>query len=280
MKILYSTQKRSFQIAALIVYFGLCGCKSVKIQPFFQTESSQNIDAQLKEPQNFTIEPFDFISVDIFSNKGERIVDPNNVWDPPGNASPMMNPDFQLKNKIPRQYLVHQDGSVNLPMIGYVPLGGKTLYYADTLLSRLYSQFYDSVYIVTNFTNKRVTLTGALGDFVIPLNNHKTTIVEAIALRPDKTKNLDEVKAYNVRLIRNMPNDEKAAIEVINLSTFEGMNRAQMLYLRPNDIIYLEPRRKYDAGIIRDIGLIASAVSGVVSVVTILLIRSSQNANP
>lgn len=208
---------------------------------------------------NYAICPDDLLTIDVFTNKGERIVDP----------------DFELiddrrqaynQNRKTMQYLVMPDGFVKLPVVGRIKVGGMTLDDAETALETLYNDFYQDAFIKLEFNNKRAVVLGATGGLVIPLLNENISLLEVLALAGGID---DRGKAYNIRLIRGDLNDPE--VHVIDLSTIEGMQRAN-LDVYPGDIIYVEPVKKILNESLRDI---TPALSLVTSLATfILLIRS------
>ena len=124
---------------------------------------------------------------------------------------------------------------------------------------------------------------GAMGEFVVPLENCNTTLMEAIALGVNYTSQgylgrTVDIKPNNIRVLRGGVDSDKTMIEIVDLSSIEGAHRANRLYLRPNDIVYIEPRRKFDSSVFKDASSIVSAVSGVISVITsIIVVIAIQN---
>lgn len=209
--------------------------------------------------ENYTIRPNDYLALEVYTNHGERIIDP----------------DFELmendqrnyyQSRENRQFMVMADGFVKFPVIGPIRLAGMTLYEAENALEAKYNGFYNDVFIKLKYNNKRAVVLGATGGRVIPLTNENINLLEALALAGGIT---DNGKAYNIRLIRGDLNDPE--VHVIDLSTIAGMTQANMR-IYPGDVIYVEPVRKILNESLRDI---TPALSLVTSVATlILLIRS------
>lgn len=216
--------------------------------------------------RNYTIQVNDFVEVEVYTNKGERIIDP----------------DFELmkelragggnvqNNRIRPQYLIQLNGKAKLPMVGEVKMEGLTLNQADSLLAKEYSEFYKEAFVITRFVNKRVVVLGATGGQVIPLLNENMNLLEVLALAGGIA---GKGKAYNIRLIRG--DLDHPQIQLINLSTIEGMRQAA-LKVKPGDIVYVEPIRRVLPETIRDvtpvIGLVANAL-------TLLIVIINLNSN-
>jgi polysaccharide export outer membrane protein len=108
------------------------------------------------------------------------------------------------------------------------------------------------------------------------LDNENLSVIEVIAT----VGNFDQrVRGDKIRIIRN-PLD-KPLMQVIDLTTFEGM-RAANLKVEPNDIIYIEPRRRVGREeTINDTVRILSPISAIMGTIStvILSIIALQSLN-
>jgi polysaccharide export outer membrane protein len=113
-----------------------------------------------------------------------------------------------------------------------------------------------------------VTVLGALGGQVIPIENENTTLLEILAAAGGLNQ---RSKGSNIRLIRGPLDDP--AVQIIDLSTIEGLKKASLQVL-PNDVVYVEPVRRVFNETVRD----AAPIIGVVTnVVTLLLVIQNLN---
>lgn len=211
--------------------------------------------------RNYVIQVDDLLTIDVFTNDGERIIDP----------------DFELQQNIgvvqnQRQfnYLVQIDGEIKLPLIGKVHLEGLTIDEAEKKLERLFNNFYKDSFVKLSFQNKRVIVLGALGGQLIPLTNQNTSLVEVIAIAGGITFG---AKSHNIRLIRGPLSDPQ--VFKVNLNSIDGMKQS-IIPVEPGDIIYVEPWRRPFFEALRDAAPVLSATTAVTSgvVAIILLIRS------
>lgn len=231
----------------------------------FQVQDEDYADAlqaaMLDAERNYRIQPADYLNVEVYSNSGERIIDPDfelmRSFEG-GNMNQMQRPK--------PNYLVLPDSTVRLPMVGYVRLGGMRLAEADSLLSAQYQQFYKDAFVLTRYVNKRVIVLGATGGQVIPLENEGMNLLEALALAGGLS---GKGKAHNIRLIRQ-PQSPSPNVQLINLSTIEGMRQAS-LALEPGDVIYVEPIRRVLPETVRDIGPVVGLVSNILTLVIVLV---------
>lgn len=244
-------------------------CRVYKQDVMFQfdddfTESDLTLAVETVQ-SNYLIKPNDWLRIDVFTNGGERIIDPN--FELLQNINPQA-----LQNANPFLYLVQNDGRVKLPLLGLVPLEGLTIQEAEGKLEKLYNTSYKETFVKLRYTNKRITVLGASGGQVIPLVNENTSVIEAIALAGGMPT---QGKAQNIRLIRGYGTGN---IEVykLNLSKISTMKDGLKL-VQENDIIYIEPWKRPVNQALRDISPILSVISSVLALV--IIVQNLNNNN-
>ncbi len=247
----------AFLLATTIGF--ISSCKSYKQHIMFKYEEGYPFtiisdQARLAE-NNYIILPDDYLNLEVYTKDGERIIDPdlelNKELTGTNNNLTRPNPD----------YLVLPDSSVNLPMIGYVKLGGLTIEKANRLLEESYSQFYNDPYVVLQYINKRVIVLGATGGQVIPLQNENMSVVEIVALAGGINQN---THSENIRLIR------EEEVFLIDLSTLEGYSQTNM-NVESGDIIYIEPVPRVLSQSAQEISLIVSTLTALTTLLVLFL---------
>jgi polysaccharide export outer membrane protein len=244
-----------------LVFFlaALTACSSYKQNIMLKTpedfKSAPISKEILQAERNYVIQKNDRLHLEVYSNKGERIIDPNPEISNPNTTNTTVN-----GGRPEVTYLVDLNGVVKFPVIGEIKLEGLTLRQAEEILEKEYGKFFEESYVVLTFQNKRVILLGAVGGQVIPLTNHNVTLAEILAM----AKGLpNDSKAHNIRIVRN----EK--VFQVDLSTLEGFQAGNMI-IEPGDIIYVEPIRRPFVEGFRDIaGLLSLAIS-LISLIVVL----------
>lgn len=219
--------------------------------------SSDLSKAVAETEKNYTIQKNDLVSVDVFTNNGERIVDPNfELQSGNGNQGTQGRQQFT--------YLVMENGAIKLPIVGDIQLVGMTIYEAEQKLEQAYNGPYKDSFVKLAFQNKRVILLGATGGQVIQLQDENSSLAEVLAL----AGGIDlGAKAHNIRLIRgDLSNPE---VYRIDLSTIEGL-RSSIITIKPGDIIYIEPWRRVWLEGLKDVAPILSLVSSVLTLALVL----------
>lgn len=244
--------------SVIILILGISSCKSYKQNLLYQSDvdfAFQSLSEEAsKVKENFKIQVDDLLNIEVYSQKGEKLIDPDNK---------LYDGNVQLQSKPRPKYLVQKDGFVQLPMIGDFNLEGLTLRESNLKLATEYSKFYTDAYVITTFTNKRIIVLGAPGGKVIPLENENTTLAEAITLAGGFGTN---GKASNVKLFRT---NKVYQFDLTVLNNWEQSNFA----IESGDIIYIEPIKRPLVESIRDItpvlGLVTSLIALVILIVTL-----------
>lgn len=206
--------------------------------------------------KNYIIQSNDLLEMRVYTNKGERLIDPNNELR-------MQQGQNQREFERP-EFLVLDDGTVKFPMIGQVTIEGMRLDEAEEYLEKKYNEFYKDSYVRLKYLNKRVIVLGAPGGQVIPLESENISIIEVVAL----AGGIDEGgKAQNIRLIRG--DLHNPSVYQIDLSTINGM-KSSMMDALPGDILYIEPMRKIATEAARDFGTIFSIFTSTITLIVLI----------
>lgn len=199
---------------------------------------------------DYKISPNDIVEFSLYSNDGFKLVDLTSM-------SSNNTTTFRIQNSI--EYLIESTGDIKLPVLGRVKLSGYTLKEAQSFLEEKYATYYIRPYVILKVVNKRVIIfPGSAGDAkVIPLVNNNTTLIEAIALAGGLA---DDGKAKMVKLIRNNKATGLHDVYLIDLSMIEGIKQGTMV-LQANDIIYVEPRRRYAVRFLQETAPVISIIT-------------------
>ena len=218
--------------------------------------------------RNYVIQPNDYIDVRVYTNKGERILDPNGElqFGQPSGVAPSLSRGSVAgtssssgggaraggggggASSSGTAFLVQADGTVVLPLVDRVRVSGLSLLQADSVLRRTYNTYYKDAFVMTRVTNNRVFVLGSPGGKVIPLENDNMNLIEVLSLAGgiDGASGGGGLYRYggradNIRIIRG--NLKHPQVQEIDLTTIEGMRRGN-LQMEPNDIIYVDPVRR------------------------------------
>jgi polysaccharide export outer membrane protein len=232
------------------------GCSSYKQNLMLKTPKdfkSATLSKEIRDAErNYVIQKNDLLQLDVYANKGERIIDPNPQL---SQGTPQQDEEKPLE-----RYLVDLEGKAKFPVIGEVRIEGLTLRQAEAVLQTEYEKYFKEPFVLLTFLNKRVVILGAVGGQVVPLEYHNVTLSEILGV----AKGLpNDSKSHNIRIVR------KDQVFVVDLSTVEGFKAGNMI-VEPGDIIYVEPVRKPFAEGLRDYAGLASLLISTLSLIIVI----------
>lgn len=224
-----------------------------KLDNNFTEEDLSKATSEIEK--NYPLKVNDALLLDVFTNEGERLIDPNFELVTAGAAGQQQQ---QFRDRF--QYIIQADGFVNFPIIGKISLAGMTLFEAEEKLASKFDTIYKGSFVKLRISNRRVFVLGAPGGKIIPLPNESTNLIEILA----SAEGLDlGAKAQNIKLIRG------DLVYLINLSTISGMKDTNM-NVEPGDVIYIEPWRRPWLEVLRDASPALSAFSSILTLIVIV----------
>ncbi len=199
------------------------------------------------------------------TNEGEKIIfNQSGVLN--GNESAQNQNNLNLQqNRSTLNYLVRQDGTANLPLLGIVPAAGYTITQLEDTLKTLLSKNYVNPYVMIRLINQRVIVFPGKGDAqVVYLQNTNTSLLETIALAGGIR---DEGRANSIKLMRRTNNGRE--IYKIDLSTIKGLKEAEMI-VQSNDYIYVDFKPRFASSFLMEITPWLSVLTTALLTYTIL----------
>ena len=233
-------------------------CQGYRQNILFETEEPLSYDIQaIKDAEsNYSLQPGDRVSLEVYSHGGELLIDPAFELEINGNPQTM-----NLRNKT---YLVQQNGYIKLPMIDSVLLENTTLREAENILQTIYNEFYENSFVILRFQNKRAVVLGLENSTLVPLDNENVSLAEALAMAGGLDR---DSKAHNIRIIRgSLNNPQIIQIDLSKASDIENRN----IRILPGDVIYVEPVRRVFVESVRDYGPVFNLLTSVLTLIIVL----------
>ena len=146
-------------------------------------------------------------------------------------------------------YLVLEDGSIDFPMVGHVPVRGKTTREVKLLLEKELSSFvtgygeYQMISVEVNIVRRTFNVISDRGSGTFNIQKEKVTIFEALAMAGDIGDFGDRSK---VRIIRESEGATK--VKVFDVRSEDIIN-SEFYYIEPNDVIYIQRIKGQSFGI-------------------------------
>jgi len=139
-------------------------------------------------------------------------------------------------------YLVHADGSIDLPLIGHVVVGGLTVDEAKQLIAKAMLKFVKVPKVgvtVVSYNSRKILVLGEVGKPGMVLNpGPSLSLAEAIA----QAGGMDAMTANgsNVYVIRGALDEPKVAR--VKVDTALGMFQAQHIWLKSRDVVFVDSK--------------------------------------
>jgi polysaccharide export outer membrane protein len=231
----------------------LVSCGSYKQNIMFRIPEGTPLPQQIAAAEkNYVILKNDVLQLDVFTNKGERIIDPGAELSKDAGQKP--------EAKEPLTYIVDIRGVAKFPLVGELKIDGLTIRQTEEILQKEFAKYYQDPFVILKVSSWRVFVLGAPGGQVIPLTHENTTLVEVLAMAKGVDKN---ARAHNIRVIRG------EQFFVADFTTFDGYKKSNMI-LESGDIVYIEPIRKPFTEGVQEYGPLISVITSLATLIVVL----------
>ena len=230
-------------IGLCIVFFvsALCSCNTYKTVPYFHDlpDTITSVMGYTVPFKNPVIQPDDILTINIstldedltnFLNKTATVT--TTTTTSPSVASQPSQQDIS-------GYLVDKNGEIELPFVGKIKLAGLTTAEAKDSIKSQIGKYFKQPVVSVRFANFRITVLGEVArpaTYTVP--NEKINILDALGMAGDVTV---YGKKENVLLVRDTLDGNKKMTR-LNVDS-KNIVSSPYFYLRPNDIIYVEPNK-------------------------------------
>lgn len=257
-------------IVSLLCVLLFASCMSTKNITYFQNK--ENIDITLsKQLYDAKIMPKDILQIQVFSMTPEAS-EPFNLLK---NTATSSTTTANTNQNSVYNYLVSNDGTIVMPIIGTVKVGGLGKNEAENLIkSKIdpYMSESENVVVHVRMMNyKYAVLGGVKSPGLYTTQNEKVSILEAIAQAGDLT-----TFAYRDRIFLIRENsDGQKEYHQLNINDANIIS-SPYYYLQQNDVIYVEPRKTEarNAFISSNTSVWFSLASSMMSIATFIIALS------
>lgn len=163
-------------------------------------------------------------------------------------------------------YFVDGQGMIDFPVLGRVPVAGKTIDQVKDELYTLVQPYLNDASINVRYLNLKISIMGEVrSPGLLRLSNPRTTLLEAISIAGDLTPYANR---RNILLIREI--EGQRTFTRIDLQRRDFID-SPYYYLRQNDVVYVEPIQAKVATVADPVQRFISYSSGVLSIITLIL---------
>jgi polysaccharide export outer membrane protein len=245
---------RKFLFLSLLL---LSSCVSKKDLYYFQDIDDTEIQNSYKY---LDIQPGDILDIQIKALNPESVV----VFQ---RQSSLMQQNVQFQNRAIDGYLVGDDKSINLPLIGSISTSGlNTSSLSEEIVNKL-TPYIKNPSVNVRILNFRISI---LGEVTRPgtytFLEERVSIPQAIGQAGDLTINGDR---NNVLLIRDL--DGNKTSQFIDLTKSDFINSSNY-YLKQNDVLYVRPNnaKVKSSGLVGNASTLVSILSLAVSLFIVI----------
>ncbi|MCA1745223.1 MAG: polysaccharide biosynthesis/export family protein [Bacteroidales bacterium] len=222
-------------LVSIIGLFSVVSCVPLKESIYLQGDMAiklEDLEGQYKiEKGDYLVKPSDLLYIRVTSLDDRSSAFLNNESGYNAMANNPMSASLL-------GYRVGLDGAIDYPFLGKIYVAGLSLQEVAQKIELAASKYIDQSGAIVKLLNDHVTVMGevqAPGRFL--MNSEEISILEAVSLSGDMT---DFANRKTVRLIRK---DGETPQMIIIDTTDEKLLFSPYFYLKPGDIIYVEPRR-------------------------------------
>ena len=257
-------------IVPLLGVLLFASCMSTKNVTYFQNKDK--IDLSLsKYLYDAKIMPKDILQIQVFSMTPEAS-EPFNLLK---NTTTTSTTTSNTNQNSVFNYLVSNDGTIVMPIIGTVKVGGLSKNEAEGLIkSKIVPYMSESENVVVHvrmMNYKYAVLGGVKSPGLYTTQNEKVSILEAIAQAGDLTTFAYRDRIYLIR----ENNDGQKEYHQLNINDANIIS-SPYYYLQQNDVIYVEPRKTEarNAFISSNTSVWFSMASSLMSIATFIIALS------
>jgi polysaccharide export outer membrane protein len=173
----------------------------------------------------------------------------------------------QVQNRAIDGYLVGEDGSINLPIVGIIDTTNKSTQALAQIIQEALKPYINNPTVNIRLLNFRISVLGEVnnpGTFTVL--EERLSLPQALGLAGDLTINGDR---NHLLLIRNEAG--KKTNQVIDLTKTDFL-QSPFYFLKQNDIIYVRPNsaRVKSSGLVGNAGTLVSILSLAVSLFIVI----------
>ena len=221
-------------LAALLFILGGCSLKEYKL---FQDDNVSDKPTVISDKEYHKemvfeniIAPKDRVSIKVYNQSaGSASEMTSMLGSQSGSGVSSMDESLGL--------LVSQNGTVQLPLVGEQKIAGLTENQASNFLIQQFRKYVRNPYVTVEIMNQRVFVLGEVRKpGVVQVMNGTMNLVEAVARSDDLTDYADRT---SIKIIRgDLRHPEVRIVDLTHMSSIEMSS----LFLKPNDIVYVQPR--------------------------------------
>ncbi len=252
------------KLIIFFIPFLIIGCTTPKEIVYYQDIDRQELEPVSEVYSHTDIQINDILNIEVAALNSESVAPYK--FNTGGNSGQAVQNVEMLKLM---GYLVNSDGKINFPQLGKIEVKGKNTQELELYLEKLLEEFITNPTVRVRIINFKFTFEGEVtSPGTYETTEENITLQQAIGMAGGLTI---RGKRENILIIRQLEGER--VVKRIDMTKTDWMN-TEYAYVKPNDIIYVEPNKPQiaSAGFISNIGTVISVIS-FLTTLTLLITR-------
>jgi polysaccharide export outer membrane protein len=252
------------KLTIFFIPFLIIGCTTPKEIVYYQDIDRQELEPVSEVYSHTDIQINDILNIEVAALNSESVAPYK--FNTGGNSGQAVQNVEMLKLM---GYLVNSDGKINFPQLGKIEVKGKNTQELELYLEKLLEEFITNPTVRVRIINFKFTFEGeVIRPGTYETTEENITLQQAIGMAGGLTI---RGKRENILIIRQLEGER--VVKRIDMTKTDWMN-TEYAYVKPNDIIYVEPNKPQiaSAGFISNIGTVISVIS-FLTTLTLLITR-------
>lgn len=268
--------KPSFRILpfllALLVGFSSC-VSHRELVNFNEADLTAQASERIKNSLELLVQPDDLLRITVHSLDPEAAA-PFNLENPTANGGggggQGLNDPTTLE--LFRGYLVDREGNIDFPLLGTIPVEGKTLEAVKLDIRNRLAKYLKDPVVNARYLNFKVTVLGEVRTpGVVRLTNSRTTLLDVLGQAGDLS---DYADRSNILIVR----EDGHTRQYVNINLHEDdIFDSPYFYLKQNDLVYVSPIRAKTAVVADPAQRAISYVTAALSITGLIIALSTRN---
>jgi len=218
-------------IVGLVLIFAFSSCITAKKTNYLQKPSlhipSYDVSVGYEE---YVLVPYDRVYVRVYSLDKNINTLINGITS--SSMASMSSSDYSELYT----YTIAQDGTINIPMVGDVKIGGQYVREAkNTLKNAIQKVMFDECAVDLRIMGRYFSVIGRNMNGKYPIFREKMNIFQALAMAGDMSMIGDRSK---IKILRETPGGE-TSVKTFDIRSKDIIN-SEFYYIQPNDVIYIQ----------------------------------------
>lgn len=218
-------------LIALLFLVVLSGCVTNKHATYLQEYEDSEYSGEFVPPVDYLIKPNDNLYIRVTT------LDPrqSDIFNALGDGG-LMRADEASAQLL--SYPVELDGTVDLPYVGSIEVGGKTVADAKKAIEVVLAEYVTDASLTVKLVNNYVSVLGEVRTpGMYPIYKERLNIYQALAMAGDVADFSDR---YSLAIIRQTTGE--SIVKEFNITDRKIID-SEFYYIMPNDVLYVKPLR-------------------------------------